>query len=134
MTKIKITNGDDVSRREFLRVSGGCAALTGMSLVSALLNLNLTQSAVAATSPGGYKALVCLFQHGGNDSYNMLAPTDLDAYAAYQLARGNLALDSASMHQIMDPGDGRHYGIHPGMPELQQRYGFVMPSDLAASR
>jgi len=35
-----------------------------------------------------YKALVCLFLNGGNDSFNMLVPRQQSAYNEYATARG----------------------------------------------
>ena len=63
-----------LNRRDFIRRSGGCAALSSISVLSTLLNLRLTASAVAAGPSEGYKALVCMFFFGGNDSRNLLAP------------------------------------------------------------
>jgi uncharacterized protein (DUF1501 family) len=37
---------------------------------------------------GDYKALVCLFLFGGNDSWNMVVPTSTAEYNAYSRARG----------------------------------------------
>ena len=66
---------DALNRREFIRKSGGCAALSSISVLSTLLNLRLTASSLAAGgSSGDYKALVCIFLFGGNDSHNLLAP------------------------------------------------------------
>lgn len=64
-----------LNRREFIRRSGGCAALSSVSILSTLLNLRMTQSALAANpSSGDYKAMVCLFMFGGCDTRNLLAP------------------------------------------------------------
>ena len=64
-----------LNRREFIRRSGGCAALSSVSVLSTLLSLRLTASALAAQgTSGNYKALVCMFMFGGNDSRNLLAP------------------------------------------------------------
>jgi len=64
-----------LNRREFIRRSGGCAALSSVSVLSTLLNLRLAASSLAAGgSSGNHKALVCLFLFGGNDSHNLLAP------------------------------------------------------------
>jgi uncharacterized protein (DUF1501 family) len=65
-----------VNRREFLRKSI-CAALGGAGLYSALGNLRLIGTAAAAQRPTGfsdYKALVCVFMYGGNDSFNTIVP------------------------------------------------------------
>jgi len=122
MSKTKIIRGNDLARRDLLRRLGGCAALTQTSLLSTLLNLSLIRSTAAAIDTSGYKALVCVFLHGGIDSYNMLVPTDDEPYADYLLARSNLALELATLHGIADPIDGRAYGLHPGMGDLQSLY------------
>jgi uncharacterized protein (DUF1501 family) len=76
-----------LTRRSFLRASllgGGSAALIG-SFGRVLSGTALAQSA----SPGApkYKALVCVFLYGGNDSNNMLIPSD-ESYTYYQQIRG----------------------------------------------
>ena len=99
----------------------GCAALTNTSLVSTFLNLQATKSAVAAGTPGDYKALVCVFLYGGNDSFNMLIPTDGDdengEYGDYFTARGTtgaggIALSQSSLLPIAGP-NGRGFGLNP---------------------
>lgn len=111
-----------ISRRDFLHMAGGCAAMSQTALLSTLVNMSTMRSAIAATPQEGYKALVCLFLHGGNDSYNMLVPTGTQEYSGYQAARGNLALDAASLHGISDAADGRSYGLHPSMPQTAALY------------
>ncbi len=39
-----------------------------------------------------YKALVCVFLFGGNDSFNMLVPTSTAEYNAYAASRNQLAI------------------------------------------
>ena len=114
-------------RREFL---SGCAGLAGTSLLSSIMQLKLTNSAVAAIPgfrrPNRYKALVCIFLYGGNDSYNMLVPLGSE-YEAYQRARGNLALARGSFtagrlnNEIRGLG-GRRFGVNPNMPEVADLY------------
>ena len=65
-----------------------------------------------------YKAIVCLFLHGGNDSYNMLMPKTGVPYTDYQDTRSNLALDSSEMLGI----EGDAYGLHPAMTDMHQMY------------
>ena len=82
-----------LSRREFIRRSGGCAALTSTSLLATLLNLRMTGKVMAAPSVGpftDYKALICVFLFGGNDSFQMLAPYDDAEHDAYVTKRGGL--------------------------------------------
>ena len=119
------------SRRRFLG-QASCTAVGATSLFSSLLNLraagalatphpNITRRGVL---PGDdYRALVCLFLAGGNDSFNMLVPRGPTEYAEYAAIRGDLALPAASLLPITPAtSDGRQYGVHPGMPEVQQLF------------
>ena len=79
----------DLQRREFLRRSSalgiaGSAAPWALSLAS-------IGEAAAATAPGDYKALVCVFLYGGNDYGNTLVPYDQASYSAYAAIRQTLA-------------------------------------------
>ena len=122
------------TRRRFLG-QASCSAIGASSLFSTLLNLR-SASALAQTvrqpaiHPGkglpgdDYKALICLFLAGGNDSFNMLVPRGATEHAEYAAIRGDLALPAASLLPIMPAtSDGREYGVHPAMPEVQQLFG-----------
>ena len=111
-----------VNRREFLRKSI-CAALGGASLYSALGSLRLIGAAAAAQRPSGgftdYKALVCVFLYGGNDSFNTVVPMSGQDQVNYLASRGDLALTAGL--QALTPASGggpSNYGLHPAMPEL----------------
>ncbi len=113
-------------RRRFLK-SSIKAALGGASAFGAFGNLALIESALAATPSTftDYKALVCVFLNGGNDSFNTVVPTAASANrAAYAAQRGALAINSAALLPLMPragggPSDGGVYGLHPVMPEMQ---------------
>ena len=107
-----------LSRRGFLK-QGSCAAISSVSILNTLLNLRLSQGIANASVPaaGEYRALVCLFLAGGNDSFNMLVPRETSAYAQYTTARADLALtpeDLIAINPIGQPG----YYVHGGMPEV----------------
>jgi uncharacterized protein (DUF1501 family) len=74
----------------------------------------LTAHAQAASD---YKALVCIFLFGGNDSNNMVVPID-SRYAAYQSMRGPVALGQAAVL----PAGGSGYGFHPALTNIQRLY------------
>ena len=98
------------------------------SLLSSLINLRLTGSLAADSAPGegDYKALVCVFFAGGNDSFNMLAPVDEEGYAQYASARGEIALpkeDFTALPGVLPEPDGRTLGLHGEMAELHTLYG-----------
>lgn len=131
MTLQKTNDQPSVSRREILRDGAACAALTNTSLLSTLLALTDTNAALADTGQfTDYKAMVCVFLYGGNDSYNMLTPTVDEERLDYVLSRGGvetdpgggLALAEETLLQISDSATGRTFGIHPSMPEMAQLY------------
>jgi len=115
----------DPARRRFL-YQAPCAALSSISVLSTLLNLRLAGSLAAEDVDGNdCKALVCVFLHGGNDSWNVLVPRGSE-YAAYANARSNLALAEDSLHNLEPPpppvDDGRLYGLHPALGEIAAMY------------
>ncbi|RVU84158.1 DUF1501 domain-containing protein [Leucothrix sargassi] len=82
------------NRRHFLKslLAGSAAGAFG-----SVGQLALMQQAMAATTPqfSDYKAMVCVFLYGGNDSFNMLIPTGSDeasGYDAYAASRGDLSV------------------------------------------
>jgi uncharacterized protein (DUF1501 family) len=105
-----------LTRREILAaaVGGGAASL-----------LARPYGAVAQMTGGSapfadYRALVCVFLFGGNDSFNMLVPRSAAEYNAYAASRQNLAVALDQLLPI-EPliADGAQYGLHPSMPHLQ---------------
>ena len=110
------------SRRRLLR--GAALAMLAQSGSALCTPLRLCGNLLAATAPAavGYRALVCVYLSGGNDSFNLLVPHDsavpLSHYDTYRLSRGGvydamtnplgLALDFT---KILDVGGG--YGLHP---------------------
>ena len=87
-----------LSRRRFLG-EAGCAAMSSLPVLNTLLNLQLAGGVAAQGMPpaGEYRALVCLFLSGGNDSYNTLVPWDGGAYTEYAAARSGLALPASQL-------------------------------------
>src|SRR5687768_11229516 len=113
-----------LTRRKFLG-QASCAAVGSTALFSTLLNLRLANSLAAQTPPPGddYRALVCLFLAGGNDSFNMLVPTSAGEYEAYAAARGNLALARNTLLPLARGNlGGRTLGLHPSMPEVRDLF------------
>lgn len=111
-----------MKRRQFLGESA-CAALGSTSMMSTLLNLKMAGQAAAAGLPAAgtdRKTLVCVFLHGGIDSFNVLVPRDASRYADYAASRTNLALANSSLLTLnQSGGDGELYGLHPGTSGLQ---------------
>lgn len=112
-------------RRDFFR-QASCAAVGTWALASTIRDLRLINSAVAfGPTISDYKALVCIFLSGGNDSNNWIVPTDSTTFDQYTAIRGNLALPSDSLLPLYSSGttpyskSGHTYGFHPSCPELQ---------------
>ena len=110
-------------RRKFIRDSL-CAALGGASVYSVLGQMQLARAASSlnANFSGGYKALVCVFLYGGNDSLNMIIPSSGTKQTNYMNLRPNLAITTGLQPLTAMPasgagstGDGASYGMHPAM-------------------
>src|SRR6266851_874351 len=124
------------TRREFIR-QAACAALGTAALTSAIRDLRFMNAAVAQSNIVDYKALVCIFLQGGNDSNNLVLPTiqaEYDNYAAIRTPVLAIPL-SGSPYNILKldnegavdytplNSDGHEYGLHPASPELRTLFG-----------
>lgn len=105
------------SRRDFLK-----AAVRSIGAAGALGALGKFGEMNALAGGTDYKALVCIFLAGGNDSHNMVIPvqTAQQNYNLYLQGRQSLALPQAGLRTINNGSD--MYGLHPSMPELAQLY------------
>ncbi len=106
-----------ISRRHFLQLGARSAAV----LAGGAGLLHLTRMSAFAQSAPGYRALVCIFLHGGNDGNNTVVPMAASSYADYARARGPLALVQRSLVPISSPG-GEVYGLHPQLAGLNQLF------------
>jgi uncharacterized protein (DUF1501 family) len=111
-----------VSRREFLRSS---AALS-IAGAAAPFALNLAAMGTAAAQSADYRALVCLFLHGGNDHTNMVVPFDIGSHAEYSNARSSIALTreelaSTALGPVAQQG-GREFALHPSLSAISRLY------------
>jgi uncharacterized protein (DUF1501 family) len=102
------------TRRDFLRLA--CCSAATASLVGGLSKFGLVSAMAQGTTD--YKALVCIFFFGGNDSNNMIVPIDSAGYANYQTVRANLALGQASLLPLQI-GSQANFGLHPNLAPLQ---------------
>lgn len=106
-------------RRAFLG-QASCAAVGTTALYSTVLNMGMFNAMAGVAGPGDYKGLVCLFLSGGADSFNMIVPRGDAEYAEYANIRRDLALPQTDLLPVTpQTSDGREYGFHPGMVELQ---------------
>ncbi|MEM7307233.1 MAG: DUF1501 domain-containing protein [Planctomycetota bacterium] len=110
----------NLSRRRFLRLGAGTAAMAGLSSVGLVGARPLGSGGF-----GDYKALVCVFLYGGADTFNLLVPTGAAGYATYAASRGDLAEPLASLLPIDPLGPivgGGTYGLHGQVPELRDLF------------
>ncbi|MEM6692238.1 MAG: DUF1501 domain-containing protein, partial [Planctomycetota bacterium] len=121
--------GGGNTRRNFIQQ---CTAMAGSGVSASILQLKMAQSLLAQQpiarqgTSGDYRALVCLYLDGGNDSFNMLAPYEADEYDDYLEIRSpqtqnGLALDRDEM-LVIGSTSGRRFGMHPATSELHQLY------------
>jgi uncharacterized protein (DUF1501 family) len=123
-----------VNRRTFLRRSIS-SALGGAALYSALGNLKVMAAAANLNKgaiPNDYRALVCVFLYGGNDSANTLVPFNEtnasgNTYARYAATRPAMAVlradtEAQALMPLGDglPGDGASYGLHPTLARVRE--------------
>jgi uncharacterized protein (DUF1501 family) len=102
-----------MNRRQFIQ-SSSVALGSGVSMMS---------MPVEAQS-SGYKALVCVYLGGGNDTLNTMTPiNDIDpkrSYSQYAAVRGALALPRGAGGLL--PLDGTNLGLHPRLSALQKMW------------
>lgn len=106
-----------LNRRDFLRTSGAAA------LFAATPGLAYSQVVGGIGPFTDYRALVCVFMHGGNDSFNMLVPNTPAEYNAYATSRQNLALLQSDLLPITPASSaGADFGLHPALGGVQNLF------------
>ncbi|HUD47547.1 MAG TPA: DUF1501 domain-containing protein [Candidatus Baltobacteraceae bacterium] len=118
------TKYSEISRRAFLRRTA-CAAVGTVAMTSAIRDLRFMNAAVAQSAINDYKAMVCIFLQGGNDSNNLIIPTLQSQYNNYaQIRTPVLAIPQSAVLPVTSlDSDGNTYGLHPSCPELQTLFG-----------
>ncbi|MBK9272669.1 MAG: DUF1501 domain-containing protein [Saprospiraceae bacterium] len=112
------------SRRKFLGQLS-CAAVGYTTMYNSVLSLKAINALAASFNPldKDYRALVCINLSGGNDSFNMLIPTDTNEYNTYRNVRSNLALPRNELLPLQVRNTpGRSFGLHPAMTGLQDLF------------
>ena len=98
------------TRRGFIQIttaSVGSLALRPFGLLPAM-----------AQSSAGYRALVCVFLFGGNDSNNTIIPMDDASFQAYTSIRGSLALSASELTPTVYSKSNAPYAFHGKLPDL----------------
>lgn len=86
-------------------------------------------SAMAQTNPASdYRALICLYLVGGNDTHNTVLATDTASWDSYQKIRGgSIALRRETLLPITHRNDrrlntGRSFALHPRLQRAAELY------------
>ena len=119
----------NTSRREFLR-RASLLSVAGTTAAPFALNLMSLGTAAAQTAPTDYKALICLFMYGGNDSHHMVLATDPAAAAAYTAIRktvdaAQIALNPTTLLPITlatPQAVSANFALHPNLAGVQQLF------------
>ena len=114
----------NASRREFLRKASVVSGSVGTAAAPFALNLASLGTAVAQTTTD-YKAIVCLFLYGGNDSSHMVLRTDALSFNEYTRMR-SVAPDPIALKAPGTPvnaanalgSPGRLGGVTPILPKF----------------
>jgi uncharacterized protein (DUF1501 family) len=99
-----------LSRRGFIQVSAatvGTLALRPFGLLPAM-----------AQSSANYRALVCVFLFGGNDSNNTVIPMDDASFQAYTSIRGGLALSASELTPTVYSVSNAPFAFHGKLAEV----------------
>ncbi len=104
------------NRRRFLKAlsAGGLAYAIGRTPDYSHAQM------IGGTAPfNDYRALVCLFLFGGNDSWNMVVPARQAEYDVYASARQNLAIPRDTLLPVSPLGQAPlSFGFHPSMAAM----------------
>lgn len=100
------------NRRSFIRYASLAAAGNAAGLRSFGALNSLAQGAT------DYKALVCVFLYGGNDSNNTIVPFDTTGYANYAAVRGPLALAQGGAGGLIQLAQAPSFSLNPNLPEI----------------
>ena len=111
----------EITRREFLWQTG--RACLGYAFGAAAFAAGVERFGVinAFAQGNSYRALVCVFLAGGNDSNNMIIPattTEYNDYASVRNASG-LVLPLDTLPQVVPPAIGTAFGLHPSLAPLK---------------
>jgi len=95
-----------------------------LSTLAGLGRFGMMSALAAGPTCTDYRALVCIFMFGGNDSNNLIVPNTATGYQLYSAGRGgtatgSLALPQSSLHSL---GPSGAYGMHPAATELAALY------------
>jgi uncharacterized protein (DUF1501 family) len=108
------------TRRDFIRLS--CCSAATLSALAGLGRFGMMSALAAGPTCTGYKALVCIFLFGGNDSNNLIVPNTTAGYQLYSAGRGGTNGLALAQNTLVPLGSAGTYGMHPAALELAALY------------
>jgi uncharacterized protein (DUF1501 family) len=105
-----------VDRRDFLKIS----SMASLAILNPFGFQELNASVIDAKDD--YKAIVCIMLSGGNDSFNMLIPSDYKSHEVYKTSRSNLALEKEHLYKLDYEKRGKNFSLHYSMPKTAKLY------------
>jgi uncharacterized protein (DUF1501 family) len=105
------------SRREFLK---RCCTFGAAGAAMNLTRFGLMTANAQTTS--GYKALVCIFMFGGNDSNNMIVPMSASGFSSYSSLRSVLALQQGTLLPVAANAGQTPFGLHARLLNIKNLY------------
>ncbi len=118
-----------MNRRQFIQSGAALSAVGAQPFVPFSISMADAGTVTPNANESGYRALVCVFLFGGNDSHNMIVPLQTSEYNSYAAARNGLAdrnglaLPLDRLLPISPTGLGANsLGFHPAMPNMQSLF------------
>ncbi len=104
-----------MNRRQLIRIGAATVGSLALRRFGVL-------PAMAQQSGPDYRALVCVFLFGGNDSNNTVIPMDDTNYQAYTSIRGSLALSGSDLTPTVTSISGAPYAFHAKLAEVASMF------------
>ena len=120
-----MTNKKNINRREFMKLLARGSAAGALGSIGQLSLMN--EAVAAAPNFTGYKAMVCVFLFGGNDSFNMIIPSEQSAHDNYKSIRGDLAVERTNLDlsSLADNGTLGKGAANPYNVDLTQQSAYT---------
>jgi len=113
-----------LTRRNFLG-SNACSAMSTAGLLNTILTLrSINAQTIDGLAPDApYKAIVCVFLYGGNDSNNLLLPRESSAHSKYLANRTVIGIPLTGILPLNSLNDdGLQLGLHGSMTGCRDLY------------
>src|SRR5260370_40076312 len=106
-----------LSRRSCIKL--GCCSVATLGMTAAMNRFGMMSALAGGITD--YRALVCVFLFGGNDSNQLIVPTDIPRLTQYQPLRGDLAFGANTLLPI-NHSHCNDYGLNVQLPSIHTVY------------